>query len=796
MNIIIPIGGKGLRFLNNGYNYSKPLIPVFGKEILFYLLDNLNILLEDKVFIIYYEDKIYDIVHKKYPYITFIKIKEPTRGASETLYIGLKEILEKTKNKKTMILDCDTFYTEDVISMYRNIETNAVFYVENKDENPIYSYISLNNENFLQSIEEKNKISDCANTGIYCFNNIQQLFEYSEFVVKNNIMFKNEFYTSCIIKQMLDNKFTFKGIQLCDKYVFNLGTPEQLNDYIKKTNIFLFDLDGTLVLTENIYFHVWKELLNEYDIVLTKELFEKCISGNNDKTSIKNIFKTDINISKISEKKDKLFIQYINDVKIIDGVFTVLNTIKKNGHKLAVVTNCNRKVSEKILHHLNIHHYFEFIIVGNECKNPKPYSDPYNEAIIKFNNDNMYYNEKTIIFEDTKTGLLSANGVSPKCIVGIETNYSKEDLLQNFANITIKNYINFDIDYVINYVENNQYEEQLKKNIINSIDLNIEEIIIDDVKMKGGFISDVLSLKIKINNNNILNCILKLENTKENLLSEISHKLDLYNREYYFYEEISKYISIKMPKYYGLVKDEKNNNIGLLLENINNNDYKLNLDLNKEDIKVSLTVIDSISKIHSLFWNNTILFEKLKKNNDKQFHPYWNEFIQSKWPLFKLKWENILTNEQLDIGEYIFENFSTVQQKLSENNLTLCHGDVKSPNIFYKIKPDNNYEPYFIDWQYIINGKGVQDLVFFMIESFEIEKMDIYKKLFKEYYYVKLIENGIHYSRNEYEEDFKNASFYFPFFVAMWFGTINEDELIDKEFPCKFIKKLFHFYTI
>ena len=107
-----------------------------------------------------------------------------------------------------------------------------------------------------------------------------------------------------------------------------------------------------------------------------------------------------------------------------------------------------------------------------------------------------------------------------------------------------------------------------------------------------------------------------------------------------------------------------------------------------------------------------------------------------------------------------------------------------------------NNEPYFIDWQYIILGKGVQDLVFFMIESFETDKMKIYKNLFKEYYYVKLLENNISYSKEEYENDFKNASYYFPFFVAMWFGTISEDELIDKNFPVQFIKRLFNFYII
>ena len=187
----------------------------------------------------------------------------------------------------------------------------------------------------------------------------------------------------------------------------------------------------------------------------------------------------------------------------------------------------------------------------------------------------------------------------------------------------------------------------------------------------------------------------------------------------------------------------------------------------------------------------------MKKHNHPTFFPKWNDFIQSKWGQFKQKWTYLLSPQQLTIGEYIVSNFSDIQSKLSDTNLTLCHGDIKSANIFYKILDNNSYCPYFIDWQYIANGKGVQDLVFFMIESFDTTKSKKYYTIFKEYYYIKLIENGItNYTRIEYDADFINASYYFPFFVAIWFGTIQEDELIDKNFPLFFIQKLFYFYTM
>jgi thiamine kinase-like enzyme len=152
----------------------------------------------------------------------------------------------------------------------------------------------------------------------------------------------------------------------------------------------------------------------------------------------------------------------------------------------------------------------------------------------------------------------------------------------------------------------------------------------------------------------------------------------------------------------------------------------------------------------------------------------------------------VLTHKQIQIAEHIKNNFQNVQDSLSSNNLTIIHGDVKSPNIFYN--SDNNYEPVFLDWQYVSIGKGVQDLVFFLIESFDIDNIKLNFPIFKNYYYRKLVENGIsNYPFAEYETDLKNAVCYFPFFVAIWFGTTPQDELIDKNFPFFFIQKLFLF---
>ena len=517
MNIIIPLGGKGERFVKNGYIQPKPLIPIFEKCMIEYVLDNLKISINDKIFIIYNlkldDYNFYNIIINKYPYINLIPISD-TKGAAETLYVGIQSILNNYNyNKKCLILDCDTFYTEDIIKFVKETEDNIVFYTINKDIDPIYSYIELNNDSLITKIKEKEKISNNANTGAYVFNDIQILHEYCKYVIDNNITINNEPYTSCVISEMITHNIMFKGYKLNDKYVFSLGTPVDVEKYINNTFAFLFDLDGTIIITDDIYIDVWYEILIKYNIILTKELFIQFIQGNNDKYVLNTLLKNiNISLAELSNIKDELFIKNIDKIKIVDGIYNLINNIKLKGYKICIVTNCNKLVADKIATHININFLIDFIISSNDCINGKPDGEPYKKAINKYNinNDNCF------IFEDSKTGILSGKCNNPKLIIGIETNYTNTELLNYGVHFSICNFNAVDINCLIDYTIKTELITNIKNN---SLITNIKEICINTNKLKGGFIADIISFNIIDFFNCTYSQILKYENTNINDLS-------------------------------------------------------------------------------------------------------------------------------------------------------------------------------------------------------------------------------------------------------------------------------------
>jgi capsule biosynthesis phosphatase len=254
MNVIIPIGGVGQRFQDEGYLMPKPLINVLGKPMIYRVIDNLNLSETDNVYIIYnnqlkeynFEDLIKFYFPKKNIY--FVSLDFLTKGAAETVLTGLNELPVKELNKEFLIMDCDTFYNEDVIGLYKQSKNkNLIYYFNDENPNPIFSYIKVNTDRQVVAIKEKEKISHNANTGAYGFKSGHLLKQYCENILNLN----SELYISYVYKKMLEDKIKVYG-QILNS--FNcVGTPLQLQIYCNKhkTNSeslrICFDLDNTLV---------------------------------------------------------------------------------------------------------------------------------------------------------------------------------------------------------------------------------------------------------------------------------------------------------------------------------------------------------------------------------------------------------------------------------------------------------------------------------------------------------------------------------------------------------------------
>lgn len=260
MNIVIPCGGVGERFAQEGYAEPKPLVPAMGLPILFWLLDHLNLGPSDAVIIAYNQDlerwRLKDKIASKYGAgrIRVVHLTKPTKGAAETVALALRKLSPVDLSRKTMVLDCDTFYRHDVVSAFRKSPKNmsVVFRDDAPNGPPIYSYCDVDEDLLIRGIKEKERISRWANTGCYCFSDGSSLLAYCDRAIQIASPVKGEYYVSSVISTMLDDGHEWIAHPVSEKDVECLGTPLQLRIFCSSTPTFgrrriCFDLDGTLI---------------------------------------------------------------------------------------------------------------------------------------------------------------------------------------------------------------------------------------------------------------------------------------------------------------------------------------------------------------------------------------------------------------------------------------------------------------------------------------------------------------------------------------------------------------------
>jgi hypothetical protein len=173
------------------------------------------------------------------------------------------------KLRKTVSLDCDTIYFDDVLKKVRNMPSGygACFYFIDSGNSPIFSYIQtkhIKGLDVITEIQEKKAISNKANSGAYVFPSADALSRFAELLLDARLNASNsmtgEYFTSQLIEMMVKSgEVPFVGITIDSADFCCVGTPSQLRDFLRiirdqegenfkpKKQRFCFDLDMTLV---------------------------------------------------------------------------------------------------------------------------------------------------------------------------------------------------------------------------------------------------------------------------------------------------------------------------------------------------------------------------------------------------------------------------------------------------------------------------------------------------------------------------------------------------------------------
>lgn len=176
MKAIIPVAGAGKRLRPFTYTQPKPLIPVAGKPILSYIVDQLIALgVTEFVFVIgYLGEKVREYIDGTYPQLdkTFV-VQEERRGSGHAIWL-CKEAMLKTK--EAVVVFGDTLIEGGVEKIVEC--THTCMAIKPVEDPRRFGVVELNKDGTIRSMVEKPRMprSNQALVGFYKIGDLPLLF--------------------------------------------------------------------------------------------------------------------------------------------------------------------------------------------------------------------------------------------------------------------------------------------------------------------------------------------------------------------------------------------------------------------------------------------------------------------------------------------------------------------------------------------------------------------------------------------------------------------------------------------
>lgn len=235
MKVIIPVAGPGTKLRPFTYTQPKPLIPVAGKPILSYILDDLILAgHEDFIFVVaHLSEKIIEFVDENYPHVRKKYIFQKERmGLGHAIYT-CKDYIEE--NEEVLIQLGDSILDVDFkVLTHCKYNTLAVRKVNDPRS---FGVVEIDESGFIKRLVEKPKIpkSNLALVGLYYIKEFKQLVQALEYNIEHDLRTKGEFHLTDGLMKLLELGYKFEVMEV--KNWFDCGKKEVLLE----TNAIMLD---------------------------------------------------------------------------------------------------------------------------------------------------------------------------------------------------------------------------------------------------------------------------------------------------------------------------------------------------------------------------------------------------------------------------------------------------------------------------------------------------------------------------------------------------------------------------
>ncbi len=218
MIAIIPVAGAGTRLRPHAYTQHKSLIPIAGKPLIGYIIDQLmNAGVDDFVFVIgYLGEKIREYIDFAYKDIRKSYVVQTIReGVGHAVWLA-NQVIEQ--DKEAIVMLGDTLIDIDIRKVMES--PHSVLGVKKVADPRLFGVAEFGEDSIITSLSEKPKIpmSNMALVGLYMVKSYKKLYQALGYNIQNDIRTHNEFFLTDGLQRMIELGEVFRAEKIENWY--------------------------------------------------------------------------------------------------------------------------------------------------------------------------------------------------------------------------------------------------------------------------------------------------------------------------------------------------------------------------------------------------------------------------------------------------------------------------------------------------------------------------------------------------------------------------------------------------
>lgn len=228
LKIVIPMAGEGKSFQRAGYTFPKPLIDIFGKPMIQWVVENINAEAE-YIFIVKQEH--YEKYNLQYllnliaPGCTIVQLSAPTQGALLSVlaareFIDTPDPVAVVNGDQLMEWDSNEFFYAMAAD---GCDGGLVTF---ESTHPKWSYVRTNKEGLVVEAAEKKPISNQATAGVYYFAHGNEFVARAEEMVLAGKSINGEYFVCPIYNEYVAAGAKIRTFDV--KKMWSFSTPEDV----------------------------------------------------------------------------------------------------------------------------------------------------------------------------------------------------------------------------------------------------------------------------------------------------------------------------------------------------------------------------------------------------------------------------------------------------------------------------------------------------------------------------------------------------------------------------------------